>query len=83
MEFLRPPALSVIACSALGLMCSGGSVRAADDSVSAAKAAVGRYPDRKRFGKGQPPHRRPPRTSSSSTSREMNRMTFRASTDST
>jgi ribose transport system substrate-binding protein len=43
MEFLRPPALSVIACSALGLMFSGGSARAADDAVSAAKAAVGRY----------------------------------------
>jgi ribose transport system substrate-binding protein len=46
MEFLRPPELSVIAYYALslaGLMSSGGSVRAADDAVSAAKAAVGRY----------------------------------------
>ncbi len=46
MEFLRPPALNVITCSALGfaaLMFSDGSARAADDAVSNAKAAVGRY----------------------------------------
>src|ERR1700730_18179951 len=46
MRFLRPPALGVIACSALSLvylMFSDGSVRAAEDAVSAAKAAVSRY----------------------------------------
>ena len=46
MQFLRPPALSAIACLALGfagLIISGEHVGAADDAVSAAKEAVTRY----------------------------------------
>jgi ribose transport system substrate-binding protein len=46
MKFLRPPAVSATACSIFGftaLMLSVGSIRAAGDAVSAAKAAIERY----------------------------------------
>jgi ribose transport system substrate-binding protein len=46
LNFLTPPTLSVITCFAVGftgLTFSGESSRAADDAVSAAKAALGHY----------------------------------------
>ena len=80
----RPIAFNTIACVALcfaGPLFSARTACAADDAVSAAKAAVlGAMPDRRPSGRDQAPHRCPPRTSSLFTSLETSRTTSRAST---
>ena len=86
MEFLRPPALSVITCSALGfaaLMFTDGSARAADDAVSKAKAAVGRYAGPQTIWQGPTSAPTPAKDKFIVYLSGDEQMTFRASTGST
>ena len=83
MQFLTPPALRAIACSALcfsGLILSGEYVSAADDAVPLRRPAVERYSGPQTACRDRPQHPRLPKASSSSTCPETSRTIFRAST---